>query len=71
MSTLVGQLWRIEGQLGDRVLVEVGRGSVYVNAGGADKGDNHTGMLSPAGARETAARLIEAADAVDSARVPR
>jgi hypothetical protein len=62
VSALVRKQWRVEGQLGDRVLVELGRGSVYVNAGGAGKGDNGTGMLSPAGCRELAARLIEAAD---------
>lgn len=66
MSTLVRKQWRVEGQLGDRVLVEVGRGSVYVNAGGSAKGDNQTGMLSPAGTRELAARLLEAADACDA-----
>jgi hypothetical protein len=65
MSTLVRKQWRVEGQLGDRVLVELGRGSVYVNAGGSGKGDNSTGMLSPAACRELAARLVEAADACD------
>lgn len=66
MSTLVRKQWRIEGQLGDRVLVELGRGTVYVNSGGSGKGDNGTGMLSSAGCRELAARLIEAADACDA-----
>lgn len=66
MSTLVRKQWRIEGQLGDRVIVEVGRGTVYVNSGGSEKGDNGTGMLSPAGARALAARLAEAADECDA-----
>jgi hypothetical protein len=66
MSTLVRKQWTIEGQLGDRAIVEVGRGSVYVNAGGSEQGDNHTGMFSAAGARELAVRLIEAADACDA-----
>jgi hypothetical protein len=66
MAALVRRQWLVDGQLGDRVIVEVGRGSVYINAGGSGKGDNGTGMLSPAGARELADRLREAADACDA-----
>jgi hypothetical protein len=56
--------WTIPGQLGDRVKVETGRGSIYVNAG--DDEENTTAMLSPAAVRALANLLREAADASET-----
>lgn len=55
----IGSQWKVEGQLGDKATVEVGRGSIYLNANG-DSGA--TGMLSPAAARTLADHLRAAAD---------
>ena len=58
--------WKVEGQLGDRALVESGKGSVFINAGGSETGDNATAMMSPAAARELADRLRDAADQTEA-----
>lgn len=59
-----GQQWTVDGQLGDQAIIEVGLGTVHI--GGRNGNEvSAAAMLSPAGAREYADRLREAADECD------